>query len=91
MNVPLCWAVTRYLKVYGPLFTAVAGQSARGRSRPLNSGSFALHSLPSGIRSWCRPFTSPIRMPFQSYRAWGPPAATAARHAADVGFSGFSA
>jgi hypothetical protein len=54
------------LKVYEPLLTLVAGQSARGRSSPLNSSLFALHSLPSGISAWCCPFASPMRMPFQS-------------------------
>ncbi|CAM5449426.1 hypothetical protein SFUMM280S_03717 [Streptomyces fumanus] len=66
LKVPLCGAVTRYLNTYAPLSTGVAGQSARARSRPLNSGSPALHSSPSGMRSWCRPAASPMRMPFQS-------------------------
>ncbi len=91
LKVPLCGAVTRYLKVYAPLLTLVAGQSARARSIPLNAGSLALHSLPSGISSWCLPAALPMRMPFQSYSAWVPPAATAALHAADFGFSGPSA
>ncbi|CAM5688230.1 hypothetical protein SGRIM128S_03766 [Streptomyces griseomycini] len=66
LKVPLCGAVTRYLKVYDPLFTLVAGQSARARSSPLNCSLFALHSLPSGMSSWWRPPASPMRMPFQS-------------------------
>ncbi|MDQ0962881.1 hypothetical protein QFZ66_006759 [Streptomyces sp. B4I13] len=32
-----------------------------------------------------------MRMPFQSYSAWVPPAATAARQAPDLGLSGPSA
>ncbi|KPH98898.1 hypothetical protein OK074_6153 [Actinobacteria bacterium OK074] len=91
VKVPLCGAVTRYSKVYGPLVTEVAGQSVRARSMPLNSSLAALHSFPSGISSRWRPAASPIRTPFQSYSACVPPAATAARHAAERGFSGPSA
>ncbi|CAM5739369.1 hypothetical protein SMICM304S_00650 [Streptomyces microflavus] len=74
-----------------PAFTGEAGQSARGRSSPLNLSLAALHSLPSGINSRCLPAALAILTPFQSYSACVPPAATAALHAADTGLSGPSA
>lgn len=74
-----------------PAFMGVDGQSARGRSSPLNLSLPALHSLPSGISSRCLPAALAMLTPFQSYSAWVPPAATAAWQAADRGLSGPSA
>lgn len=51
-NEPLCGAVARKWKVWLPAAILVDGQSARGRSSPLNLSLPALHSLPSGIN--CR-------------------------------------
>lgn len=65
-NAPLCGAVARYLKVNEPLFTVVAGQSARAMSSPLNSALPALHSCPSGTLDRLCPAASPSRTPFQS-------------------------
>src|SRR2546421_3113380 len=75
--------VVRYVKVkLAPAVSFVAGQSARGRSRPRYAESPPLHSLPSGISCRSRPFTSGTRRLSHSVNDWAPLTAMAALHAA---------
>ncbi|KJY33523.1 hypothetical protein VR45_19420 [Streptomyces sp. NRRL S-495] len=89
--LPWCGAVTRNLKSIFPAVTAVAGQSARGRSRALYLSRPAEQSLPSGISAWWLPAALARLTSFQSYSGWVPLSATRSLQICDLGVSGPSA